>query len=688
MCTRFIFLICFFWLTLLSHAQQIHQPTDCVGEIAGECIMYKDFLEAIQEAGANSRITERQAVEIVWNNLLYEKVFLPEIKKVGLELSREEFENLLWGDSAQVHPIVRENFWKRETNTFDKEKRDEMKKVAENNPIMQKRIDTYHEGLGKDKLRSNLEELMRTSTYITKAEIKQAQNEYAESSHIRYVYVPYYALADSLFLPTITTQDLEVKLRSHPQKYKAHAMRTLVYLTIPVNPSMQDSLQILRDLGEVGKQWKKAKNKWQFAQTHGEQDSTFKAPNNLSDKLFAEKSTLKKGYFSPPISIESYNQPTQYAIYHVQATKNEPEKLNLRASHILFKADRSKSESEKEQAKIEAQTILDSLKKGADFAQMARKYGTDGTTQNGGDLGWFSKGMMVKSFENACFGAKKTGLLPTLVQTDFGYHIVAVTALPTSLTYQMAVIKKYFVPSQATQDIVKQQVDVISPQIKSANDLIAFAKQNPQYKFEEDEVTRYHNILNDKNSHTSGPKHWAFNAEEGAVKVFIMDSNGNTLQHIFIGIKHAQEEGEISIKASRKELTQDVLRDKKASYITSRLSLNETNLEKIAEKYGTGAVLREEKRLTLEKNALQEGYEPEVVGKAMGLPKGKKTVAVGENGVYVIEKIADFSEELNPTEAENNTNTLLRSRESMSSYHTQEALKKLNHVKDYRYKFF
>jgi len=70
--------------------------------------------------------------------------------------------------------------------------------------------------------------------------------------------------------------------------------------------------------------------------------------------------------------------------------------------------------------------VLNELKNGTDFATTAKKYGQDGTASNGGDLGWFGKGAMVAEFENAAFALKKGELSQSLVQTQFGYHIIKV----------------------------------------------------------------------------------------------------------------------------------------------------------------------------------------------------------------------------------------------------------------------
>jgi len=90
----------------------------------------------------------------------------------------------------------------------------------------------------------------------------------------------------------------------------------------------------------------------------------------------------------------------------------------VKASHILFKP-----EAEEEAVKVR-QLILD----GADFVEMAKEYSECPSKQNGGDLGFFGKGMMVPEFETAAFAAE-VGAITELVKTQFGYHIIKVEDL-------------------------------------------------------------------------------------------------------------------------------------------------------------------------------------------------------------------------------------------------------------------
>jgi parvulin-like peptidyl-prolyl isomerase len=82
-----------------------------------------------------------------------------------------------------------------------------------------------------------------------------------------------------------------------------------------------------------------------------------------------------------------------------------------RASHILV------------EKQSQALKVLEELKAGADFRELARKYSTCPSGKKGGDLGQFGRGQMVREFEQAAF-VLKVGQVSEPVKTQFGYHII------------------------------------------------------------------------------------------------------------------------------------------------------------------------------------------------------------------------------------------------------------------------
>ncbi len=102
----------------------------------------------------------------------------------------------------------------------------------------------------------------------------------------------------------------------------------------------------------------------------------------------------------------------------------EPEAI--RARHILIEVPQGASPEEKAKALKKVQEIREKALKGEDFAQLAKKYSDDpGTRDKGGDLGFFSRGQMVKEFEEAAFSLKP-GEISQPVETAFGYHLIKV----------------------------------------------------------------------------------------------------------------------------------------------------------------------------------------------------------------------------------------------------------------------
>ena len=86
----------------------------------------------------------------------------------------------------------------------------------------------------------------------------------------------------------------------------------------------------------------------------------------------------------------------------------------VKASHILVKTEE------------EALKLKEEIKTGEDFAKAAMEVSLCPSGQNGGDLGFFGRGQMVKEFEDAAFSMKK-GEVSNPVKTQFGYHLIYLT---------------------------------------------------------------------------------------------------------------------------------------------------------------------------------------------------------------------------------------------------------------------
>jgi peptidyl-prolyl cis-trans isomerase D len=177
-------------------------------------------------------------------------------------------------------------------------------------------------------------------------------------------------------------------------------------------------------------------------------------PDQFKNKVKVEPAAMEK-YFDD--HKEAYRIPEKikvaYVVFDPDAYKDQmkvsedqirdyyednvdtfKEKSQVKARHILFRVAENASKEEEEKVQQKATAVLQQARAGADFSELAKKHTEDPSgKENGGDLGYFSAGQMVKPFEDAAFKLKK-GEISDLVKTPFGYHIIKVEEVKEART--------------------------------------------------------------------------------------------------------------------------------------------------------------------------------------------------------------------------------------------------------------
>jgi peptidyl-prolyl cis-trans isomerase D len=177
--------------------------------------------------------------------------------------------------------------------------------------------------------------------------------------------------------------------------------------------------------------------------------------------LLVDVESLRQGIIVPSREVERYYNDN----IEVFSTPEQ-----VRASHILFKTE-GKDEAA---VKAAAEKVLAEAKGGADFAGLAKKYSEDESNAKlGGDLDYFARGRMVPEFEEAAFGAQP-GLIPDLVKTPYGFHIVKVVDKKAgsvrTLDEVKAQIREQLVGEKA-QRLADTRADEVAKEIKAPADL-------------------------------------------------------------------------------------------------------------------------------------------------------------------------------------------------------------------------
>ncbi|MES2073515.1 MAG: SurA N-terminal domain-containing protein [Pseudomonadota bacterium] len=142
--------------------------------------------------------------------------------------------------------------------------------------------------------------------------------------------------------------------------------------------------------------------------------------------------------------------------YYEQNKKNYGTEEQRRASHILIEVKKDAGDKEKAAAKAKAESLLAEVRKNpASFAKLAKENSSDtGSAERGGDLDFFGKGMMVKPFEDAAAKLKQ-GEISDVVQSEFGYHIIQLTAIKPATTKPLDEVKPAIVAEVKKQKASK-----------------------------------------------------------------------------------------------------------------------------------------------------------------------------------------------------------------------------------------
>jgi len=134
------------------------------------------------------------------------------------------------------------------------------------------------------------------------------------------------------------------------------------------------------------------------------------------------------------------------ALYE-QFKKDNPPQEEMSAAHILLKTEK------------EAQDVIKQLEKGADFGELANKVSENKGLEDG-DLGYFSRELMVPEFSEAAFAMKEGEISKKPVKTKFGYHVIKAGPRRLAETPKFEDMEKELMQTQAAQTIEQTMKDL------------------------------------------------------------------------------------------------------------------------------------------------------------------------------------------------------------------------------------
>jgi len=620
-----------------------------------------------------------QLREQAWNQFLFEIAYAKEFDKLGLKVSSEELVDMVQGNN--ISPAVRQAFTNPQTGVFDKSTIINYLKGLKNLPPQQQAAwASFEQNLSSDRLREKYEGLMRLSVYATTAEAQKEYQAQNAKANVKFLFVPYYTINDTTV--KVTDSQLQDYLNKHKDEYPGANTRSIQYVTFSVAPSKEDSAALYNQIKSLARGLGAAQNDSAFAL----QNSDVRVPLYMTAGEMPEQLRAAIPTFSPGGIYGPFREGNTYFIYKYGGVKKDTS-FTARASHILIRPT-AQTDSAKAEARRRAEGILKQIQGGASFEAMAQANSADGSAQNGGDLGYFkNNGQMVKPFESAVFGATSAGLLPRLIETDFGFHIIKVTEPKTNTLYRIAAIGKAITPSQTTRDEALRKADQFASEVRTKEEFDAKVKEDKSIVMATadriPENATNINALADARSIVR----WAFDDKTDLNSVSEPFEVGD--QYVIAVLTNKTDKDEVKVDDYRTELTAKVRGELKGEQIINKLANASGTLESIAQKYGAGALVENVDDVSLATGFLRSaGVDPVALGKAFGLKPGQRSKPfAGDAGVLIVEttkltpapSIADYA--LYKTQIQQNNS-------SRTGFYINEAIKDAAKIEDRRAKFY
>jgi len=415
----FILYIVFDWgMDLLGRRSR--QAGDIIGKVDGRPIHYRELSDLIKNLAESQKqqtgkdVDEESSEQLrnqAWTMLVNQILIDEEVRKLGISVTDQELIDWVRGDDP---PEFLKRQFTDSTGTFNRAGYEAALSDPQNSAVWLQ----IEGALRRQRLQEKLQSALQATIRVSEGEVYDRFVN--ENLHLSAEYVLFDAarmVRDSDVV--VTDDDIKKYYNENQDEFKQRATRRLKYVLFPDVPSHEDTAGVIQDLNEFARQAKTGSDFVQLVKTYSElplSEAFFKR-GELSAVRDSAVFASEVGHIVGPLQ-----DADGFHLLKVLEERKGKEEV-IRASHILLRVPSSKDSVE---VWKKARELTQRVKRGEDFATLAREFSTDGTAAKGGDLGWFGKNRMVKPFEEAAFKAR-VGEVVGPVRSQFGLHIIKVT---------------------------------------------------------------------------------------------------------------------------------------------------------------------------------------------------------------------------------------------------------------------
>ncbi|NQW29494.1 MAG: peptidylprolyl isomerase [Ignavibacteria bacterium] len=618
-----------------------------VAEINGDEISLADFETRVRDVIENQRsqnpgqeIDDEQVRQQIFDEMINEVLRSQEATKMGLHVSKQELI-----DAMVLNPSEQLQFFKDSTGKFRKafyqdlvtnpDKIGELyaqqgmpaEDVAREVANWKKMLIQIADGLRTQKLEEALKAAIGAcASNISPTHVELDYKLNNSTTDVQFVALDINRISDDAV--KVSDEEIQKYYDLNKQYYEQKPARKIKYAIFP-------QLASAKDTANATKRSARLQTAFSALVTVEQKDSVFNVEMNaLNGESFDFKSandldpsTLTILQSLTPKDVFGPLNVGDGIVYLRLDERREGVNPTVRSSHILINFG-----TNKDSAKAVANKVMGRAKKGEDFGALATEFSKDpGSAAQGGDLGYFGKGRMVKEFEEAAFAAS-IGEVVGPVESQFGYHIIKVTDRQNvELKYSEIKIK----PSISSG--TKQQIIAKAAQTaKQIEDGSPFDSVLASLKMKSTESPFFNNqtpVLSSRELMS-----WAFENEKGAVLRKDVKNYGIVVAQI----SETREVGIKQLEDVKDQITSKLMKAKKLDALKGMAESIAASAQSAGSLLGVSSVdtTLEVKTMTQCRNNGQlQGYGGEYVATqaAFSTPVGSVSKAVrGERAWFVV----------------------------------------------------